>query len=82
VLFTLVLFGGLVNLPFNSWVNSGWMAWPALVTSGYRLLAFYRALQPYRIFHSYGVFPPHSVAPMRYDIYALDTHYDLIVWTC
>lgn len=66
----IVSIGGLIYLPFNSWVSRTWIHWPAVAkvrAFGVRhVLAFYRALSPFRIVHAYGVFPPNSLPPARW----------------
>ncbi len=60
----ILLIGGLVHFPFNSWCAQGWVYWPSFLKIQSRwirgILGFYRALTPFRIIHPYGVFPPAS----------------------
>ncbi len=66
----ILLIGGLVYFPFNSWCTQSWIYWPSI--SQTRLLPlkwilnFYRALAPFRIIHAYGVFPPESGPPVKW----------------
>ena len=65
-----VMLGGLLNLPFNSWCAQSWHYWPSqfALHTGWlrRILDFYRLIQPLRVTHAYGIFPPTSSPPMRW----------------
>jgi len=63
------LVGGLLHLPFNTWVARGWPEWPAWAALP-RGLAFIvsvlRHAMPFRSVHAYGVFPPHIGPPLKW----------------
>jgi hypothetical protein len=64
-----VLVGGLLHFPFNSWCARGWVYWPATLGAPRplrTLIGLYRALMPFRIVHPYGVFPAESTPGIKF----------------
>jgi hypothetical protein len=79
----IILLGGLIHLPFDSWVTRSWMFWVYFTRIrshlGNGLIAFYRFLVPFRVVHPYGVFPPDS-GPAVHWIPVIEGSRDGIVW--
>ncbi len=65
-----VLTGGLLYLPLDSWCSRGWTFWPIHLKVRNPLLrcliGFYRLLSPFRIVNAYGVFPPQCAPAVRW----------------
>jgi len=65
-----LMLGGLLYFPVNSWATHTFIHWPFEDLTWKRpllrwLIAFYRALSPFRLVHAYGVFPPNSSPPIK-----------------
>jgi hypothetical protein len=79
----ILVFGGLIHLPFDSWCTRSWMFWTyftrirSRVVNG--LIAFYRLLAPFRLVHPYGVFPRES-GPAVHWIPVFEGSRDGAVW--
>ena len=70
VVMGVLLLGGLLYFPVNSWATHTFIQWPFEDLTWNRpllrgLIAFYRALAPFRLIHAYGVFPPNSSPPIK-----------------
>lgn len=65
-----LIIGGLIYLPFNSWVSRSWVYWPSVVKARVRpirwIAALFRWIAPFRILHAYGVFPPAASPAIRW----------------
>lgn len=66
----MAIVGGLIQLPFNSWITRAWPHWPAFAESRWapvRAVAFAaRWLGTFRLSHAYGVFSPESGPPAKW----------------
>lgn len=65
-----LLLGGLLYFPVNSWATHTFIHWPYEDITWNRpllrgLIGFYRALAGFRLVHAYGVFPPNSSPPIK-----------------
>jgi hypothetical protein len=68
--FSILLLGGLLYFPVNSWATHTFIHWPFEDIATKRawlrvLIGLYRALSPFRLLHAYGVFPPNSSPPVK-----------------
>jgi hypothetical protein len=70
VVMGVLMLGGILYFPLNSWATNTFLHWPFEDITWKRpllrwLIAFYRELSGFRLLHAYGVFPPNSSPPIK-----------------
>ena len=74
---------GVLVLPFNTWVQSSWFGWPALLHAApavKKFCAVFEVMQEWRVLQPYGIFPPNSFAAQR-QMSQFEGSRDGIKWT-